>query len=158
MMPFETNVLVSSEAVPHVDSFFGTITGLATYLSWNFGDAPAISNADNLASHSWTNVGDYTVVFTAYNIDNPTGVSTSQVIHVSPINPPQLQPPVISSNTIQFQFTMQEGASYFVQYATNLTPPVIWTTLQSIYDNFGGTMTVQDSATNTVRFYRVLVQ
>jgi hypothetical protein len=77
---------------------------------------------------------------------------------VLPINPPQLQPPVISSNTIQFQFTMQEGANYFVQYATNLSPPVTWTTLQSIYDNFGGTMTVQDSATNAARFYRVQAQ
>jgi hypothetical protein len=158
MMPFETNVLVSSETVPHVDSFFGTITGLATYLSWDFGDGPAISNADNSVGHYWTNVGDYNVVFTAYNVDHPTDVSTSQVIHVLPINPPQLQPPVISSNTIQFQFTMQEGANYFVQYATNLSPPVTWTTLQSIYDNFGGTMTVQDSATNAARFYRVQAQ
>jgi hypothetical protein len=160
MLAFETNVLLSSQSLSHYDSFFGTITGLATYLSWNFGDGPAITNAGDTILHSWTNTGDYTVVLTAYNIDNPSGVATSQVIHVVPVNAPQLLSPSIVSNTVEFQFTLQEGGNYFVQYATNLTPPVTWVTLQSIYDSFvGGVVRIQDSSpTNAARFYRVVAQ
>jgi uncharacterized membrane protein YoaK (UPF0700 family) len=159
MVAFYTNVLVSSGTLSHYDFFSGTITGLATYLSWNFGDGPAITNADNIPIHYWTNAGDYSVVFTAYNIDNPSGVSTTQVIHVVPVNPLELQSPSIVSNSLLFQFTAQVGANYTVQYATNLTPPVTWLQLQSIHYSFGGVTQIQDSApTNASRFYRVLAQ
>jgi len=155
----ETNVLVSSQPLQHPDSFFGMITGMATYLSWNFGDGPTISNADWGSIHYWTNMGDYTVVFTAYNLDNPSGVSTSQVIHVLPVNSPQLQPPTLLSNIVQFQFTTQAGANYTVQYATNLASPATWVTLESIYNSPGGVAQIQDSApTNAARFYRVEAQ
>jgi hypothetical protein len=156
---FETNLVVSSKAAEHEDAFSGTITGLATYFSWDFGDGPAVTNADLVIGHSWTNAGDYTVAFTAYNISNPTGVPATQVVHVMPLNPTQIQPPAIISNSLVFQFSMQESANYTVQYATNLTPPVTWLTLQNIYDNFGGTVQIHDSApTNAARFYRVLAQ
>jgi hypothetical protein len=159
MQSFATNVLVSRTALEHIDSFDGTIAGLATYLSWDFGDGPAITNADNIILHSWTNAGDYTVIFTAYNIDHPSGVSTTQVIHVLPINPPPLQSPLIVSNLFQFQFAAQVGANYIVQYATNLAPPVNWLPLQSFYNSLGGVMQIQDPApTNASRFYRVLAQ
>jgi hypothetical protein len=156
----ETNIVVSSMAADHYDTFFGTITGLATYLSWNFGDGPVITNADLIVSHFWTNTGDYTVAFTAYNVENPLGVSATQIIHVVPLNPPQLQSPSVVSNHLEFQFTAQLGANYTVQYATNLTPPVTWLTLQGIYDNeVSGPVQIQDSApTNAARFYRVLAR
>jgi hypothetical protein len=155
---FDTNVLVSSSAVQHYDSFFGIVTGLPSYLSWDFGDGSVNTNASDSVLHNWTNTGDYTVVFTAYNVDNPAGVSASQVIHVLPINPPQFQSLSIVSNMIEFQFSMQVGGNYYVQYATNLAPPVTWRNLQSDYDSFGGTFQVQDPATNAARFYRVVVQ
>ncbi|HZL79704.1 MAG TPA: hypothetical protein VFC17_12780 [Candidatus Limnocylindrales bacterium] len=41
--------------------------------------------------YRWINSGDYIVTFTAYNNDNPAGVSTNTVIHVQPLNVPQLQ-------------------------------------------------------------------
>jgi hypothetical protein len=79
---------------------------------------------------------------------------------VAPLNPPQLQSPSIVNKSLEFQFTTQVGANYTVQYATNLTPPVTWLTLQSIYDNFFiGPVQIQDSApTNAARFYRVVAQ
>jgi hypothetical protein len=156
---FYTNMLVSSPAVAHIDFFDGTITGLATYLSWDFGDGPVITNADNIIQHYWTNTGDYTVVFTAYNIDNPAGVSSSEVIHVVPVSAPQLQSPLIVSNNFEFQFTGQVNANYTVQYATNLSPPVTWLPLKSIQYSLGGVIQIQDSApTNACRFYRVRAQ
>ncbi len=154
----QTNLLVSSSAAEHIGVFFGTITGLATYFSWDFSDGPAITNMGTTIQHYWTNTGDYPVTFTAYNLDNPSGVSISQVIHVVPINPPDLPVPTIVGGTIEFQFPTQLGGNYYVQYATNLAPPVKWTTLESDYFSFGTAVVVQDSATNQARFYRVLVQ
>jgi len=155
----QTNVLVSSPSYLHVDGFVGLINGLAIYASWDFGDGTGITNASNVVQHDWTNAGDYTVAFTAYNIENPLGVSASQVIQVIPVNPPQLLSAAIVSNNFEFQFSMQESGNYTVQYATNLTPPVAWVTLQSIPFSLGGAQQVQDSApTNAARFYRVLAQ
>ena len=154
----QTNLLVSSSAADHIGVFFGTITGLATYFSWDFSDGPAITNAGTTIQHYWTNIGDYTVTFTAYNVDNPSGVSISQIIHVVPITPPDLPVPTIVSNTLEFQFPTQWGGNYYVQYATNLTPPVTWTQLEFDFFSFGTPLQVQDSTTNGARFYRVLVQ
>jgi hypothetical protein len=98
-------------------------------------------------------------VFTAYNIDNPAGVSSSEVIHVVPVSAPQLQSPLIVSNNFEFQFTGQVNANYTVQYATNLSPPVTWLPLKSIQYSLGGVIQIQDSApTNACRFYRVRAQ
>jgi hypothetical protein len=152
--PPQTNVLVN-----HLAFFEGTITGLATSLSWNFGDGPAISNADCNLFHQWTNAGNYDVVFTAYNTNHPTGISASMLVHVASVSPPQLQAPSVLSNGFQFQFNGQVTANYVVQYATNLTPPVTWLTLQSMDDSTGGVYQIQDAPpTNAVRFYRVGAQ
>ncbi len=152
--PLQTNVFVG-----HVVPFIGTITGRAAYVAWNFGDGPTITNADYYPSHHWTNTGTYTVVFTAYNNDNPAGISASMVMQVVLVDPPQLQSPSVLSNSIHFQFSTQMGANYAVQYATNLTPPVTWQTLEDINFSLGGVYQIQDSpATNAARFYRVQAQ
>jgi len=44
------------------------------------------------------------------------------------------------------------------QYATNLTPPVDWQTLNTFGPNFIDLIQINDPATNTARFYRVLAQ
>ena len=109
--------------------------------------------------HQWTNAGDYTVTFTAYNNDNPAGVSTNTLVHVLLPDVPQLQSPVLLTNGFQFQFPGQSNANYTIQYATNLTPPVTWQTLQTIYYNFYDVIQINDPVwTNTARFYRVLAQ
>jgi hypothetical protein len=149
----------NSVFVNHLAWFEGTITGLATALTWKFGDGPTISNADYTIYHRWTNTGNYDVVFTAYNTNHLAGISASMLVHVASVNPPQLQAPSVLSNGFQFQFNGQVTANYVVQYATNLTPPVTWLRLQSMDDSTGGVYQIQDAPpTNAARFYRVGAQ
>jgi hypothetical protein len=151
---FETNVLVNRNA-----HFGGFITGRAAYVTWSFGDGPTFTNFGAGSYHQWTNAGDYIVTFTAYNNDNPAGVSTNIVFQVLPLNVPQMQSVELLTNGFQFQFVGQLNADYIIQYTTNLTPPVTWQTLQTIYYNTEDVIQITDSTfTNTARFYRVLAQ
>jgi hypothetical protein len=150
----QTNMLINRFV-----GFSGIITGRASRVEWLFGDGPTVTNSGVSISHSWTNSGDYTVTFTAYNNDNLTGVSTNTVIHVQPLSVPQLQSAMRLTNGLQFQFVSQTNANYTVQYATNLTSPVTWLTLKTMGYSSGGVLQITDTtATNDTRFYRVLVQ
>ena len=151
---YQTNLLVNRYA-----SFWGIIIGRAAYVAWSFGDGPTITNSWVGISHQWTNSGDYTVTCTAFNNDNPTGVSTNILFQVLPLNTPQLESALLLTNGFQFQFAGQWSAYYTIQYTTNLTPPVTWQTLQTIPYNTADVIQITDSArTNTARFYRVLAQ
>jgi hypothetical protein len=159
LLASQTNLLVSPPGSHRPGFFQGIITGRAATVAWSFGDGPTSTNAGASIFHQWTNAGDYTVTFTAYNNDNPAGVSTNTVVHVLPLNVPQLQLPVLLTNGFQFQFAGQLSANYTIQYATNLVPPVTWQTLQTIIYSSEGVIQINDSAcTNTARFYRVLAQ
>ena len=159
---FQTNVLVSAPGYPppaHYDFFQGNITGRTAYVTWSFGDGPIVTNSGVACSHVWTNVGNYVVTFTAYNTDNPAGVSTNTLIHVLLPDVPQLQSPVLLTNGFQFQFAGEWNANYTIQYTTSLASPVTWQTLQTIIWNVNNVLQISDSApTNTARFYRVLAQ
>jgi len=148
-----TNLLVN-----RFGGYFGGYTGRASWVQWDFGDGVTVSNTGPGASHEWTNAGNYTVTFTAYNNDNPQGVATNLAVTVQPLAVPQLQPPVLTANGIQFQFGGQTNATYTVQYSTNLAPPVTWQNLTTIYYNRHSTLQISDAATNATRFYRILVQ
>ena len=137
----QTNVLVNRYA-----DFTGTVTGRESRVEWSFGDGPTITNSGIGISHQWTNPGNYPVTFTAYNNDNPAGVSTNLVMQVLPLNVPQLQSAVLLTNGFQFQFTGQMNANYTIQYATNFAPPLTWQTLQTIYNSGGGVIQISDSA------------
>jgi len=152
---YETNLLVNRYA-----TFAGSFTGRASEITWSFGDEQVFTNYGALGiSHLWTNFGDYVVTYTAYNYDNPAGVSTNITVHVQPLDVPQLQSAVLLTNGFQFQFAGQLDANYTVQYSTNLTPPVAWQTLQNIYFSTGGVYQITDpAATDATRFYRVGVQ
>jgi hypothetical protein len=153
---YQTNFLVNSDAF-----FWGALTGRASGTIWKFGDGQTASNTgENNISHRWTNSGNYSITFTAYNNDNPAGVSTNIAVYVQPLDVPQLQSAAWAANGFQFQFAGQFNANYTVQYSTNLTPPVAWQTLQSIYYGPGGVYQITDStATNdAIRFYRVIAQ
>ena len=152
---YQTNFLVN-----RYEGFWGTLTGRASGTIWTFGDGQTAANTGrNNISHHWTNSGDYSVTLTAYNNDNPAGVSTNLTVHVLPLNVPQLQSVAWATNGFQFQFAGQLNANYTVQYSTNLTPPVAWQTLQSIYFSTGGVYQITDSAaTNAAQFYRVIAQ
>ena len=92
---------------------------------WDFGDGTIVSNRP-FASHSWAAVGDYSVVFTAFNESNPAGVSPAAVtVHVA-----QSQQFVAtnSSNPLP-PFTSWATAATNIQDAVNYAKP-------------GGTITV----------------
>jgi hypothetical protein len=159
--PLSVSLQAYQPIVPtnHYAFFGGYIMGKAANVSWSFGDGSVATNTGSDINHFWTNSGDYTVTFTAYNLDNPLGVSASTIIHVMPLLSPQLQTATLLTNGFQFQFTGQTGAIYTVQFATNLAPPVTWQNLQFIGYSNGGVHQITDLTTPTgTRFYRVLAQ
>jgi len=136
----------------------GQVIGRASRLEWSFGDGPVFTNLSYLTSHAWTNPGDYTVTFTAYNAENPAGVSTNLVVHVVPLTPPLMSPGGLSGTNFSLSFPGQPGVTYVVEQTTNLVPPVTWRTVQSVFST-GALMQVTDTrATNAMRFYRVRTQ
>jgi hypothetical protein len=140
-------------------SYSAIITGRASWVNWTFGDGTVITNTGATVNHQWSNPGSYAVTCTVFNTDNPTGISVTIMVQVQPLNPPQIQPAGIVSGAFQFQFPAQMEVNYTIQYTTNLTPPVAWQTLETIYFNQASSIQINDSpATNGARFYRVLVQ
>lgn len=139
-------------------NFAGLITGRASGLSWDWGDGVVSSNVSFAASHVWTNAGNYTVTFTAFNNDNPSGVSTNLAIAVLPLNPPQIELPTLTANGFDCQCLGQSNAIYTLQLATNLVPPVTWRNLQTLVCDGGPVVFTNVSGTNLMEFYRVLVR
>lgn len=145
--------------VNHSAAFLGTVIGNPSEVQWSFDDGTVTTNFGYVARHTWTNPGPYSVTLTAYNNDNPSGVSTNLQVIVDPLLSPSIQTAGVITNSFQFSFSAQSNANYFVQYATNMTPPISWQTLQSIYFSTNGVINIQDpSVTNQSRFYRILAQ
>lgn len=138
-------------------NFIGQVTGRAARLSWAWGDGTSSTNVSYFTSHLWTNPGDYTVTFTAFNTDNPSGVSTNLLIHVLPLNPPLLEFPTLTTNGFFCRFNGQSNAIYILQQATNLTPPISWSPVGTIPNN-GGVVQITNAAPNMTEFYRVLAK
>jgi len=134
----------------------GQVTGWASRVGWDFGDGSILTNASLLnTSHIWTNAGDFTVTFTAFNTDNPGGVSTNLLVHVVPLEAPVITPGGLSGTNFSLSFPGQPGVTYVVQQATNLAAPVTWQTVSTI-SSTGSVMQITDKkATNDMRFYRV---
>jgi hypothetical protein len=142
----------------HFSTLVGTVTGHIESLSWSYGDGTTVTNAGFAPAHKWTNAGTYLVTLTAYNLDNPSGVSSNLLVVVDPVNSPLLSVAGVVSNAFQFSFPGQTNLFYTVQFTTNLTPPISWQTLQTVFST-GGVFTIQDSSiTNTAQFYRVQTQ
>jgi len=59
------------------------VRGRAASHHWTFGDGGATTNQTTV-HHAWEGTGSYSVVFTAYNDSNPTGVSAGVVMPVGP--------------------------------------------------------------------------
>ena len=133
----------------------GQVIGRAARLEWSFGDGPAVTNTGYITSHTWTNPGDYTVVLTAFNADNPGGVFSNLLVHVVPLAPPMLATGgMLAGTNFNLQFPGQPGVTYVVEQATNLTLPIFWQTLKTL-SSTGEVMQVTDTrATNRARFYR----
>lgn len=136
----------------------GQVSGRASRVEWSFGEGATYTNLSSLTFRTWTNPGDYLVTFTAYNNDNPAGVSTNMMIHVVPLVAPQLMASGFNSNSFTLTFPGQAGVTYVVEQATNLATPVIWRTVQTLTST-GAVLQVTDTkATNAMRFYRTRMQ
>lgn len=141
------------------DLLSGLVTGWASRVAWFFSDGSFLTNASELRySHIWTNPGDYTITFTAYNADNPGGVSTNLGITVLPLVSPTVSVGGLSGSNFSLSFTSQPGIYYIVEQTTNLAPPVTWQTISTGYGNGTNMQIADSSATNAMRFYRVLAQ
>jgi hypothetical protein len=68
-------------AVGYAANLQANITGLVYASKWDFGDGTVVSNRPYI-SHSWSAVGDYPVVLTAYNDTYPTGQIATLTMHV----------------------------------------------------------------------------
>ena len=66
---------------------------------------------------------------------------------------------MVTTNGFRFEFPGQESFAYWVEMATNLTLPVTWQRLQTIFFSMGGVHQITDPLpTNETRFYRVKAQ
>jgi len=137
----------------------GQTTGRVSRVEWNYGDGTNLTNVSQLGVfHSWTSPGDYVVTFTAYNADHPAGVSTNVIVQVVPLIPVTLLPAGLSQTNFSLSFTGQPGVSYVVEQTTNLSSPIIWVTVKSVFST-GNLIEITDTkATNSARFYRARVQ
>jgi len=69
-------------AYPSINlSFIADIEGKPTHSTWSFGDGDGATN-EYMVSHAWSGVGSYPVVLTAYNTDNPGGVTATVTVQV----------------------------------------------------------------------------
>ena len=123
----QTNLLVSPPnlfPLPRPGLFQGIITGRASRVAWSFGDGLTITNSGATRSYYWTNSGDYTVTFTAYNNDNPAGVSTNTLVHVLLPNVPQLQSAVLLTNGISISIprTVQRELHHPIRHESRAAP------------------------------------
>jgi hypothetical protein len=148
------SVLRNDLAVAH-----SSLQGNADRLSWSFGDGTVLTNSFVWSAfHTWTNAGDFNVSFTAYNADNPNGVSTNALVHVALPDAPLLSATSLTGTTFTLTFPMQGGIRYYIDQTTNLVPPIAWQTLGSVV-NYAyplSTGVVADAnATNALRFYRI---
>jgi hypothetical protein len=130
--------------------------GRASRLAWSLGDGTVLTNANASVTHTWTNAGDYTITFTAFNNDSPTGVSTNLLLHVEALVPPSLLLGGHTGNNFTLTFTGQFWINYVLEQTTNLSAPIAWQTVSNIFSPLNGPMTVTDPrATNSARFYRI---
>jgi hypothetical protein len=134
--------------------FSAQIQGRASRATWSFGDGTPPVNGGVVRNYNWMNPGDYTVTFTAYNLDNPNGVSTNVLIHVLARVPPTLTFGV-TGGVFTVSCPTIPGLFYVAQQATNLAPPITWQTIGQTYSVGNPFQFTDPNATNGARFFRV---
>jgi len=99
--------------------FFGSVTGRVTRVGWSFGDGSILTNASEMGQeHAWTDLGNYTVTFTAFNTTYPAGVSTNVNIQVIPLVQPTLSFGARQGGTFSLSFSGQPGVFYILEGTT----------------------------------------
>lgn len=138
---------------------FGRLSGWPSRVAWSYGDGSILTNVSVLTvGHAFTNTGDYTITFTAFNADYPDGVSTNLVVSVAPLATPILSAEGLNGTIFTLNFTGQATVSYTLERASDLTPPITWQPVTTAF-SVGGALRLSDAAaTNTMMFYRVRAQ
>jgi hypothetical protein len=146
--------------VNRLAGFGGRVTGRASAFNWDFGDGTVVTNMGDSTAHTWTNPGDYLLTATVFNADHPEGVSTNLLLHLAALASPQVQSPLLVSNSFDFQFMTQPSVFYTIQYATNLVSPIAWQTIQTFYSTSTNLLyqITNSAGTNSIGFYRVRAQ
>jgi len=103
-----------------------------------------------LAGVSLTDAGNYLVVIT--NVAGSTN-SAAGTLTVSP--PPSLNLTPANANDIQLSSTTTPGLTYIVESASNLSPPVIWSPIQTNTVPGDGTLLFTNSTANPNQFFRL---
>jgi hypothetical protein len=124
-----------------------------------------LESAAFTGSFTPTNCGpDYAIFVTGSARNACTGAAIAdQIGAVCPViclgqSPSQLVilNPQLSGNEFQFSLLTENGVNYTVQF-TPLLVPANWQELTNIFGN-GDTVTITEPATNSQRYYRILVQ
>jgi hypothetical protein len=127
-------------------------------LEWSFGDGPTVTNAGYQVAHAWGNPGDYAVTLSGFNADHQAGLSTNLTVRVLALSPPTLGVASSANGSLQMLFESQPGVNYSIEYSSNLSPPVVWQTLQNLISTGVVVQVIDGDATNMSRFYRVRAQ
>lgn len=151
---------LSTPVIQNTHSFVQThVTGNANRVAWSFGDGTALTNSFTyVALHVWKNAGDYNVTFTAYNHDNPGGVTTNALIQVVPPTAPLLSGSSANGTNFVVSFATQADVNYVVEQTTNLTTPMAWQQVGTVYGTGRQARATDGNATNVMQFYRVRLQ
>jgi len=60
----------------------GYVEGMAETISWSFGEGATETNLSYATSHAWNTPGEYPVILTALNSDNPAGVAGTVTVYI----------------------------------------------------------------------------
>ena len=157
--PLEVSAkMIWSEVAERQIAFLlATVNGRATRLEWDFGDSSRLTNSSLNPLHVWTNAGNYNATFTAYNSEITNGVSTNFPVHVVPLIAPTFLSVGLSGTNFTLNFLGQSNVNGSLERATNLTPPVAWQFVGSIYSASNLIQITDRKATNDARYYRVRI-
>jgi hypothetical protein len=137
----------------------GSVVGRAARVAWDFGDGSGLTDKSYSAVlHAWTNPGDYTVTFTAYNTDHPEGVTTSLQLKVLPLESPTMSAGSYTDTVFNLSFPGQPGVWYNIDFSTNLADALAWTYVGRVYSTGQVVEVPVPRSTNDTRLYRVRVQ
>jgi len=104
-----TNLTVDAQC-----RFTGYVNGMADMILWSFGDGTTETNASYIADHAWNVSGEYSVILTALNSDNPSGVSETVAVHVASESTHYVVP---ENSTPEWPYISWTTAATNIQYA-----------------------------------------
>ncbi len=108
------------------------------------------SNILTLSGVSLADAGNYLVVIT-----NVAGTTNSAIAALAVSSPPSLNLMPVSGNGVQLTSTTATGLTYIVQSASNLSPPIIWSPIETNVVPGSGIVLFTNAAGNPAQFFRL---